>query len=304
MKITHTARRWLAMLAAALVLTLAACSASTTDSFPAMGGDGAAEAPAADMAEAAPEVLREQGDQPASDDGSMLIVNKTMRLQVAAADEAVDEIRRLAAAREGSVTDMEVASDDGWVYARDGEAGALRGWVVVRVPAAGYDAFVADVAGLGEVLSQSEASSDVTQQHVDLSARLANLRSQEERLRDFFDAAENVEEMLLIEKELGRVRGDIESLDAQVKHLERQAAMVTVTVHLTEPDSVVSPAGESWGFREAVTNGLRGAVALLNGAVAFAIATAPVWLVGLIGYFPVRAWLRRRRATVDTPAAD
>lgn len=66
MKITHTARRWLAMLAAALVLTLAACSASTTDSFPAMGGDGAAEAPAADMAEAAPEVLREQGDQPST----------------------------------------------------------------------------------------------------------------------------------------------------------------------------------------------------------------------------------------------
>lgn len=49
----------------------------------------------------------------------MLIVTKTMRLEVPAADESVDDIRALAVERQGSVTDMEVASDDGWVYPKD-----------------------------------------------------------------------------------------------------------------------------------------------------------------------------------------
>lgn len=308
MKLTRTARRWFALIAAITVLTLGACSAST-ESFPAVdGAAGGNDLPASqpeaarDMADAAPEAFREQGTQ-APGEGTMLIVNKTLRMEVPAADAAVDEIRKLAVARQASITDMEIASDDGWVHPADGDGSGLRAWLVLRVPASEYEALVADVAGLGEVVSQSEASTDVTQEHIDLSARLKNLRAQEERLREFFDKAADVKEMLAIEAELGRVRGDIESLDAQVKHLERQAAMVTLTLHLTEPDAVVSPAGDSWGFREAITNGLRGAVALVNGAVAFLIATSPLWLVGLIVFFPARAWLRRRNAPSPAPTA-
>ncbi|MDO5677536.1 MAG: DUF4349 domain-containing protein [Propionibacteriaceae bacterium] len=300
MKVTHPARRWLALLATSLVLLVAACS-SSTESLAPMGGDGSwPEAPVADsaaagsMAEAAPEQFQEKGGAQ-GESGQMLIVNKSIRLEVPATKEAVDKIRTLAVARDGSITDMEVATDDGWIYPRGDDGRGVRGWLVVRVPASSYEAFVTDVTGLGKVLAQSESSSDVTQEHIDLSARLKNLRAQEERLREFFDAAKDVKDMLAIETELGRVRGEIESLDAQVSYLERQAAMVTVTINLVEPEPVVSPVGDSWGFREAITNGLRGAVALLNGIVPFAIATAPIWIVGLVAFFPVRAWLRRRK---------
>ena len=120
------------------------------------------------------------------------------------------------------------------------------------MPSDSYEDFIADVAKLGAITYQSEATSDVTQEHVDLSARLENLRAQEARLREFFAAAKDVKEMLAVEQELGRVRGDIESLDAQVTHLERQAAMATVSVELTEPRAVVRPEGSSWGFTEAM----------------------------------------------------
>ncbi len=101
--------------------------------------------------------------------------------------------------------------------------------------------------------------------------------------------------MLAIEKELGRVRGEVESLDAQVTYLERQAAMATVTVEFTEPRAVVRPGGESWGFVDAITTGIRGAAELTTGLLTFLIATLPLWIAGIVLLFVIRAVLRRRR---------
>ncbi|MHB1323396.1 MAG: DUF4349 domain-containing protein [Coriobacteriia bacterium] len=239
-------------------------------------------------------------DTPARD--RLIIRTQTMRLEVDSTPEAVTAVRGLADQHQAVITDLRVATDDDqWVYRYDqqgylaGDGEALRGWVTMRVPADVLPAFVADVLALGTVEYQFEDTDDVTQQHVDLSARLENLRVQEQRLRSFFDAAETVQDMLAIEAELSRIRGEIESFDAQVRYLERQAAMATVTVELTEDRPVVRPDGASWGFEEAVTSGFRGAATVVNFAIAFFIATAPLWALGLIGFFVVRAIVRRRR---------
>ena len=240
----------------------------------------------------------EQGGDGTGDE-RMVIRTKVLRLEVASTPDAVAKVRDLTRTHSGTVEAMQVATDDEeWVYRYDenGDGAALRGWITVRVPSASYEKFVSDIMGVGKVLYQSEATEDVTQQHVDQSARLENLRAQERRLRDFFDAAKDVKEMLAIESELGRVRGDIESLDAQVTFLERQAAMATVTVELAEPRSVVSPGAESWGFMEAVTNGIRGAASVLTGFLTVLIATSPLWIAAAVLFFPIRALIRRRRA--------
>ncbi len=240
----------------------------------------------------------------------LIIRSKTLRLQVESTPDSVTKIRELAAARGGSVTDMQVATDvDDWVYRYDnngnrvGDGTALRGWVTVRVPTASFDALVDDVSKIGTIKFQSESTEDVTQAHVDMSARLENLRAQEARLREFFDAAKDVKDMLAIEQELGRVRGEIESLDAQVKYLERQAAMATVTIELVENKPVVRSASDDWGFGQAVTNGVQAAATMLNVLVAVVIATSPLWLAALILFFPIRALVRRRRAKAARPVA-
>jgi hypothetical protein len=165
----------------------------------------------------------------------------------------------------------------------------------VRVPVDRFATFTDEVIALGTVRYQSEASEDVTQQHVDMAARLENLRAQEARLREFFDAAKTVDDMIKIEQELSRVRGEIEGLDAQVKYLERQAAMATVTIEFTEEKPVVRPDGDTWGFRDAITNGVRGAAEVLTFGIALIIATAPLWLIALVAFFIIRAIVRRRR---------
>lgn len=239
----------------------------------------------------------------------LIVRTKSMRLQVKSTVAAVERIRALTKQHDGIITDLQVATDtDEWIYRYDASGvpsdTPLRGWVTVRIPGDKVDAFSEAVAALGVVKSQSEGSEDVTQQHVDLSARLANLKAEEARLREFFDAAKNVSEMLSIEQELARVRGEIESLDAQVKYLERQAALATVTIELVEDKPVVRPEGESWGFREAITEGVRGAARVLTAAVSLLIASSPIWVVGLVVFFVVRATVRRRRARTEAPVGS
>jgi hypothetical protein len=146
-------------------------------------------------------------------------------------------------------------------------------------------------------LRESENESDVTQQHIDLSARLKNLQATEERLREFFDKAKNVTEMLAIEQELSRVRGDIEAMQAEIAYLERQAALSTVTVELVGPTPVVRPTGEDWGFVAALTQAVRGFVNTINGIIVLAGVLAPVILLGIVAFYLIRTVVRRRRTT-------
>ena len=265
-------------------------------------------APSTDAGGAKSEPYSPAGDVAANvaDAHRLVIRTKSLRVEVKDVPKSVESIRAIAAARKGTISALQIASDvDGPIYRYDEktgtQSGALSGYVTVRVPVAEFESFVAEVSKLGTVRSQSESSDDVTQQHIDLAARLKNLQAEEVRLRDFFDAAKDVKDMLAIEQELARVRGEIESLDAQVKYLERQAAMATVTIELTEPGSIVSPSGDDWGFRDAVTTGIRGAAQVFKVLIVVTITVAPYGLAGLLAFFGIRALLRARRRRTQSP---
>jgi len=233
-----------------------------------------------------------------------------LRLRVDDIDESVDEVRSQAEQVGGMVTDVQVSTEvDVPLYRYDAQGtlsdgAALSGWVTVRVPSDSYGEFVDSVRELGEVVRESESESDVTQQHIDLQARLDNIKAQELRLREFFEQAVDVEDLLAIEQELTRVRAEIDSLEAQIAFLERQASMSTVTIELVGPQPIVSPQGESWGFVEAITTGIRGAAGVVRFTIAFIIATSPVWLSALIVGLIVRVIVRRRRASRSTSVSE
>jgi len=318
MTLTRLGRATGLALAVALLATLAAgCglvptqTASEESAVDSYYGEPVVEGEAAAPADAASTEGSAKSDAATVPEADRLIIRtKTLRLEVESTSDTVDEIRTLTKEHSGVITNLQVATDsDEWLYRYDeygspvSDGAALRGWVTVRVPADTFETFIDAASELGTVKYQSEASDDVTQEHVDMSARLANLRAEEARLREFFDDAENVSEMLAIEQELSRVRGEIESLDAQVKYLERQAAMATVTIELTEDRPVVRPEGESWGFIEAITRGIRGAANVLTFAITLLIAAAPLWITGLVVFFVVRAVIRRRKAKRIAPEA-
>lgn len=245
-------------------------------------------------------------------DERYIIRSVGLRIQVDGVEDAVEQVRQEVSRVEGIITAVQVSTDEDIPIYRYDATGAiadgtpLRGFVVARVPAASLEAFIESVSDLGTVQRQDEDESDVTQEHIDLSARLENLKAQEQRLRDFFDQAEKVEEMLAIEEQLGRVRGEIESLSAQIAYLERQTAMATVTIELTGVPPIVSPSGSDWGFMRAITQGVRGFVGTINAMIVVAMSALPLLVVIAIVWLAVRAILRRRRsaAAQDTPPEE
>jgi hypothetical protein len=232
----------------------------------------------------------------------LIVVNKTLRIETATVDAAIARIRALAARDGGDIASMQVSTAiDAPVYAQPlagqtdsvDDSTPLKAFVVVRVPSAAYGSFVAEIAGLGKVLFQSESADDVTQQHVDMQARLGNLQAEQARLRQLFARASSVKDMLAIEQELTRVQGDIESLQAQISYLEKQAAMATVTIELTEPKAIVAPSGIDWGVQTALTDSIRAFVGTMNGLI---VLLGPVLALLVFIGLPVLlvVWLVRR----------
>ncbi len=171
----------------------------------------------------------------------------------------------------------------------------------LRVPANQLDAALAELRKLGRVEQESQGGEEVTQQYVDLVARLSNARNTEQRLIEVLrQRTGKVADILAVEKEIARVREEIERMEAERKSLEKQVSLATVQLRLSEEArKALEPAPAStgtllWnamveGFREAVEEGL--------GLVLFLLRYGPsllLWLALL--FWPVRFAWRRFRA--------
>ncbi len=217
-------------------------------------------------------------------------------------DSALEGVRAAARKTGAEISDLSVVAGEprtlstGEAAPNVGSRGPATAYVTLRVPAQKLDALEAEITGLGVVLTRASNSNDVTEQAIDMEARLKNLRAEEARLRTFLDRTNKVSELLEVERELSRVRGEIEAMDAQLTYLKRQAARSTLTVTLTEPGPVVQPAGPTWGLREAVTRGIQAAASLTTTLITVAIPLALLGILFVVVVWPIRLIVRRGAA--------
>lgn len=237
--------------------------------------------------------------------GEQLVIrNAALQLRVKSVDASVPKVRAAAAAAGAQITELNLSAGVGDpVMPESAAQGPSTAYVTIRVPADKLDSLTKTLSGLGTIIAQTESASDVTEQAIDLDARLGNLRAEEARLRTFMKRATKVDDLLAIERELTRVRGDIESMDAQLTYLKRQAARATLSVTLTEPGPVITPAGSTWGMREAITRGFQGAAAVVSGLVMLAISLSPVIAMGIVIWLVIRSLIRSRRRRREAAAS-
>ena len=172
----------------------------------------------------------------------------------------------------------------------------------LRIPAPELASAVADLKTLGRVENESQSGEEVTQEHADLVARLKNSRETEQRLRTILEERTGkVVEVLQVEQEIARVRGDIERMEAEQKALEHRVDFATVDLQLTEEyKAQLNPpaASVSTRIRNALVAGYRNASEMVLGIVLFFAEAGPtllIWLVILV--LPVIfVWRRYRRA--------
>jgi anti-sigma factor RsiW len=171
---------------------------------------------------------------PNSASNRKLVRNAQVELEVIKFDEAVQKIT-------GFATEMR-----GYVATSSSEKqanGKLRGQVVVKVLPETLDAFLLKLRGLGELKNQTLGTDDVTKQYFDTDSRLKNARVMEQRLIDILKTkSSKVADLLEVEKELGRVRAQIEQMQGELKYMDAQVAFATVTITLAEKDMDVPAA--------------------------------------------------------------
>ena len=106
----------------------------------------------------------------------------------------------------------------------------------LRIPANNFNQVIAELSNkeIGYLLSRSISGQDVTEEYMDIDIRLRNLKIQQERYRELFERASEVEELLKIENELNRTRTEIERLEGRVNYLDNQISYSTITVEYRE----------------------------------------------------------------------
>jgi hypothetical protein len=157
-----------------------------------------------------------------------LIRNATVELEIVSFDNAVQKITAFANEEHGYVatTDSEKQAN-----------GKLRGQVVVKVLPENLDRFLQKIRNLGELKKQTLSTEDVTKAYFDTDARLKNAHVMEQRLIDMLKTKTGkVSDLLQVEKELGRVREEIEKMQGELKYWDSQVQFATVTISLAEKD--------------------------------------------------------------------
>ena len=223
--------------------------------------------------------------------GPMIVQTAALTILATNYDEASAAIEKLAAAHGGYVEKLDAKAQTG--NARELSA-------ALRIPTKQLDGFLADVRNLGHVEEETRSNEEVSDQYVDLQARLKSARATEQRLIELLGTRTGkLEDVLEAERELARIRGEIEGMQGQSAILVHRVNYATVQVDLNEEYRQVlgsRPVSTGTKIRNAAVEGFSnledGAVAL----VVFVFAVGPsllFWLAILLvpGWF---IWKRIR----------
>jgi hypothetical protein len=224
--------------------------------------------------------------------GPMIVETASLTILATNYDEASAAIEKLAAAHGGYVEKLDSKAQTG--NAR-GISAAL------RIPTKQLDGFLADVRKLGHVEEETRSNEEVSDQYVDLQARLKSARATEQRLIELLGTRTGkLEDVLEAERELARIRGEIEGMQGQSAILVHRVNYATVQVELSEEYRQVLGSGTiSTGtkIRNAAVEGFGnledGAVAL----VVFVFAVGPSLLFWL-AIFLVPGWFVWKRLRI------
>lgn len=333
-------RAWWAVTAAAAVVVVAAVASPAV--LRGLGGGAAgsaAVAPAKPAAPALPGVRPGVGtdtavtgsgaEQGTGTSGSstglrQIVTTATATVQVGDIAAAARRIAETATAAGGYVAGMSVGDDPALPLAREGSSGdptgasgsvggssiaapptvAGSGWITVRVPATSLDGVIAQLGSVGTVQASAVNRADVTDQAIDLQARIDALQASVNRLTELMGRAGSVADLVAAETALSERQATLESYQQQLAALKGQVSLSTLTVNLVPKPAAAS--ADPAGFGTGLAAGWAGLVVALNGLVVAlgfllpwlavaAVATAVVWLV-------VRWRRRRRRAAAAVPS--
>jgi hypothetical protein len=273
-----------------------------------LGSDGGAGSVADQTAPAAPPVVSEaavgaaRGSRdvraaPSQADSAaprMLIRTGDASVEVDSLEPAVGRLRALTERLGGYVANT--------TY-QGGRERVREASLELRVPADRFEAMQTVLDSVGDVEWLNVAVQDVGEEYVDLSARTANAKRLETRLVELLATRTGkLEDVLAVERELARVREEIERFEGRLRFLRTRVATSTLAVRLHEPAPVIGGRGETGVIGDAFRQAWRNFIGAIATVIAWSGALIPLLAVAAAVWIVIRR-LRRPRPPV-APEGD
>lgn len=215
---------------------------------------------------------------------SMIIRRGDVSIRVDTLEAAIAAVRRLAGSLGGYIGDVSMNA---------GEYEVRRATLVMRIPTARFDDAMAGMSPLGRVEHSSVSAEDVGEEFVDVQARITTGRRLESRLVELLATRTGkLEEVLQVERELARVRGEIERYEGRARFLSARVATSTIAVTVSERAPVVGANPGRSVIGEAFVNAWRNFVGLVAKGIESLGVLVPLLL---LAWGTVRLVRSRRR---------
>ncbi len=304
--------RYLTTAAALLVFACGACARSATSAdglarlsstllpkaerSPAQSGNlGSRSAPAPP-----PPAASERAGTAAIAPGSRKLVRQvSANLEVRSVELGLASLRSLAVRAGGYASGESMSRDD---------RGVGQGAITCRVPTGHLDAVMAELGSVGRIEERTVAADDITEEYFDLELHLRNQRALESRVLALVNRSGNeLSDLLEAERELARIRGEIEQLEGRQHLYDSQVALSTLALRLHEPPPAVaaSAGGALAALKRAAKEAADNFVTAVAGIIACAGGALPVLVAVLFtGWLASRLWRwRRARSRVRATSA-
>jgi hypothetical protein len=216
---------------------------------------------------------------------TMIIRTGQAFIEVEKVDPALLRIRQIAVQFGGYITNTSVSG---------GRDQIRQATIEVKIPAARYEEAIGSLSTIGKVETVNSTAQDVGEEFVDVTARVNNARRLEDRLISLLsNRTGKLDEVLRVERELARVREEIERYEGRLRYLGSRAATSTLTITVHEPSPILGNDPGQNPIVAALRRAWRNFVALIAAVIASLGVLIPLALVGVAGWMGYRRWRRR-----------
>ncbi|MBN19340.1 MAG: hypothetical protein CL758_07715 [Chloroflexi bacterium] len=203
-----------------------------------------------------------------------IIRNIDLSLSVNDINNAIDEITILVDQMNGFIVSSSITGE---------EAFNMSGYITIRIPSENVDKTLLLIRNIAErITSERSYSSDVTEEFIDLTARVNNLKATETQLVKLLDKADKIEDILAVQRELTSMRGQIESLEGRINYIDRTSSTSLISISLLPLIDNKPIYDKNWNPENTIKSALRGLSGFFEGLLDLLIwigVFSPVWLI-------------------------
>lgn len=223
--------------------------------------------------------------------GSKLQKNGSINLLVEGIDDAVDDLKAVNGMFGGVITNI---YDSG----RGNDRSVS---ITVKVPVDKFETYYEELRKIeGEVTYANVSTLDVTEEYIDITSRLSNLKSTEVQLVKILEKAESVTDILAVQRELNTVRGEIESYEQRKRYFDTQTDYSYITVSFSLDKMGLNVAQDEWKPWGEVKAAVKSLIEVLKAFVNMIIWIVIFSPVVLIPFFVIKYLVKRRKANQQT----